>query len=332
MRLINVHTLEFEDFFEAGLPKYAILSHRWTGREITYQDFVEGGKNDSAGYRKVVELCNFIRRHSIASAWDNPEPVEWVWIDTCCIDKKSSAELSKAINSMYSWYSQARVCIVYLYDLQTNGEAQLRQDLSTCSWFWRGWTLPELIALSVLLFCYASWSVRGFLKRANNLRSDTAVEAVASFQPIDLLDDISSITGIPRAVLTGEKSLWQYSVAQKMSWASKRTTTRTEDTAYCLLGIFDVNMPLIYGEGKRAFRRLQEDIIKRTPDQSILAWSDADVERSAFSPQTTLAQSPKCFAESADIEWDRRAGSSPFAVTNLGLEMNYDLLVPNWFG
>lgn len=317
MRLINVHTLEFEEFFEGDLPAYAILSHRWIGREITHQDFLKGRNQDSAGYKKVVQFCDFVRERGTES-WDTRGPVDWVWVDTCCIDKKSSAELSEAINSMYSWYSNARICIVYLHDLETDGKRQLLHDLGECSWFWRGWTLQELIAPEDRLFCDASWAVHGYMKTGRHqYRLD---------EGIGIYDDIREITGVPIGVLAHKEPLWRYSVAQKMSWASRRTTTRTEDTAYCLLGLLSVNMALLYGEGKRAFQRLQEEIIKRNPDQSILAWSDIHNQHSRTA-LTTLAPSPKYFEKSADVEQHQSGCRTPFAVTNLGLEMNSDLLV-----
>lgn len=135
MRLININTLEFEEFFEEDLPPYSILSHRWGVGEITYKDFLKGRSKDSAGYKKIFEFCEFVRRYEIESTWDNIQSVEWVWADTCCIDKKSSAELSEAINSMLEYYSRARACVVYLADLESKEGEMMQDSLRRCSWF-----------------------------------------------------------------------------------------------------------------------------------------------------------------------------------------------------
>ena len=87
-----------------------------------------------------------------------------------------------------------------------------------------------------------------------------------------LSDLVEEITGIPEEALLHLKSLDGFSVAQRLSWAANRKTTRIEDEAYSLLGIFNINLPTVYGEGKRAFRRLQEEIVRRVPDQSLFAW------------------------------------------------------------
>ena len=133
----------------------------------------------------------------------------------------------------------------------------------------------------------------------------------------ELKTQISIVTGIDEIHMN---NINRASVAQKMSWASSRKITRVEDVAYSLLGIFDVNMPLLYGEGKKAFMRLQHEIVKISDDESIFAWTDADLPESGI-----FAQSPKAFAESGDVvpidllhrqQYIHRA---PYAVTNRGL-------------
>ena len=147
---------------------------------------------------------------------------------------------------MFRWYSQARICYVYLADVMV--DAQLEKS----RWFTRGWTLQELIAPSTIEFYTAAWTPLGSKR--------------------DLAPKIGALTKIPNSILSGKLDLHSLSVAQRMSWAAKRNTTRPEDIAYCLMGIFDINMPLIYGEGKKAFRRLQEEIMKTTRDPSLFAW------------------------------------------------------------
>ncbi len=176
----------------------------------------------------------------------------YVWVDTCCINKDSSSELSEAINSMFSWYRNATVCIAYLSDVSF--ENRIDEFLDS-KWFTRGWTLQELIAPDDVWFYSQDWQFLG-------LRS-----AMASL--------ITTITSISDDVLH-QKSQYRihgFSAADRLSWAAKRVCTRPEDRSYSLLGLFGVNMPAIYGEGERAaFFRLQFEIFKVVPDHSIFAW------------------------------------------------------------
>jgi hypothetical protein len=149
---------------------------------------------------------------------------------------------------MFRWYKNAQVCYVYLSDVTVETE------FHSSRWFTRGWTLQELIAPSNITFYDKDWDDVGTKQELGNY--------------------ISDITGIDLGVLRGQ-DLELVSAAKKMSWAALRQTTRTEDVAYCLLGIFDVNMPLLYGEGKKAFIRLQEEIMKVSSDQSLFAWGIA---------------------------------------------------------
>jgi hypothetical protein len=149
---------------------------------------------------------------------------------------------------MFQWYKGSAVCYAYLYDVSDNIEA----NLATSRWVTRGWTLQELIAPREIVFFSKHWQALGTRSR--------------------LAGHLARVTGIDKAYLAG-KSLKEACIAQKMSWVAKRTTLRKEDMAYCLLGIFDVNMPLIYGEGRKAFRRLQEILVREYPkDHSLFAW------------------------------------------------------------
>jgi hypothetical protein len=175
-------------------------------------------------------------------------------LSRCCIDKTSSAELSEAINSMFRWYEKAETCYAYLSDVPDGAglvPAQVRARFAASRWFTRGWTLQELIAPRYVLFFSRHWKYFGTKE--------------------SLCDQISAITGIDTDTLLGA-GLEHVSVARKMSWASCRNTTRIEDSAYCLLGLFDVNMPLLYGEGQKAFQRLQEEILRSSHDYSLFAW------------------------------------------------------------
>lgn len=252
-----------------AVPPYAILSHRWgaAADEVTFQD-LNGGNSTLArqkkGYYKVEACC----------AQALKDGLTYAWIDTCCIDKSSSAELSEAINSMYRWYSSAQVCYAYLEDVPSDQDPRVTDSLFRKStWFTRGWTLQELIAPAVVLFFAGNW---------------------APIESKSVLGDvIEEITNVGREVLMDRDKLYSTCVAQKMSWASQRRTTRLEDEAYSLIGLFGVNMPTLYGEGPRAFIRLQEEILRLSNDHTIFAW-DGDSEFSGM-----LATSPRQFAHSA---------------------------------
>jgi hypothetical protein len=278
--------------------------------------------------------------------------VWYIWIDTCCIDKSSSAELSEAINSMYRWYEESRVCYAYLEDVEEEYDAayadpgenidndsintdndfiQSSLDLNVIKsirgsrWFSRGWTLQEMIAPSQIIFFGKNWSVLG--KKCNK-----SWEYRKSWNSeTNLVKLLSSITTIPEAVLVDPSQRTSCSVARKMSWAARRKTTREEDMAYSLLGIFDVNMPLLYGEGTRTFIRLQEEIMKETDDQSLFAWGFPQRNHSPYLFDDVgaeiLAPSPAAFAMSAKIvPFPSAPNRQPYTMTNKGLRIDLRLL------
>ena len=228
MRLLNARTLQLVEFKNHNPPKYAIVSHRWEQHEIVFEDLRSGNLDHaSASYYKL----DGSRRRALEYG------CEWLWLDTCCIDKSSSAELSEAINSMYEWYKSAFVCLVYLHDCHYQGQFP---EIDHCAWFTRGWTLQEMIAPSDVAFFDSQWRYIGTKS--------------------DLCETIARITQIDIEVLRGEDPT-RFSIAQRFSWAANRHTTKPEDRAYCLLGLFQVSLSMTYGEGERAFLRLQEKII-----------------------------------------------------------------------
>ena len=256
MRLLNTSTYTLREFHRAA-PPYAILSHTWDTEEVTFQDIQDfPSASKLKGFAKISGCCQQAR----LAGYD------WVWIDTCCIDKSSTAEVSEAVNSMYVLYQHSAVCFAYLSDVP-------RFRFTDSRWFERGWTLQELIAPRHVEFYTADWLEVG---------TKLSLEAI-----------ISSITGISIDVLRGA-SPRHYTAAERMSWASGRRTTRPEDEAYCLMGLFDVNMPIRYGEA-RPFERLQQEILRQSEDFSMLAWSSTANER-AHSPCTgVLAPNPTVF-------------------------------------
>lgn len=225
---------------------------------------------------------------------------------------------------MWNWYRESRVCYAYLEDV-TADNAEVpgtssfnyledvtadfirvlgRYTLSFIKsrWFTRGWTLQELIAPHQVVFYASDWAEIG---TRDNMR-----EALAK------------VTNIDRHFFN-HGVLSRYSIAQRMSWAAKRQTTRIEDQAYCLLGLFGVNMPLLYGEGEMAFVRLQEEIMRRTDDHSIFAWLQAGSKTNTG----FLAPSPSCFSQSGSVERTvSERPAPPYAFTNQGIQITLEIL------
>jgi hypothetical protein len=318
MRLLNAKTRRLEEFFDKEIPKYAILSHTWGDNEITFKEFDRyvGLQSTST---KIDGCCAQALRDGIV----------YVWIDTVCIDKSSSSELSEAINSMYAWYEKTEVCYVYLSDVVSISGSTFLGDseLSKSRWFKRGWTLQELLAPSELKVYNQSWASIGHVFKNPK---ESVVSLGRNVRPriidaIDLGHEVSWITGIPEEYVYRKSALDVATIAEKMCWASQRQTTRIEDFAYCLLGIFGVAMPLIYGEGKKAFLRLQEEIIKNDDDHSIFAWG---YEGPNGSGASCFASSPAEFARCSQVRKHKPAGvkSTHYTSTNKGLHIEMSLL------
>jgi len=220
------------------IPRYAILSHTWGAdhEEVTFRDFEQGTGKSKTGYRKLT-FCGKQATN---------DGLQFFWIDTCCIDKASSAELSEAINSMFHWYQHAVKCYVYLSDVSTSGFARNDQSFQKSRWFTRGWTLQELIAPICVEF---------FSSEGDKIGDKSS-----------MVQEIHNITRIPIQALQGTP-LAHFSVGERMLWTEKRKTKREEDAAYCLLGIFEIHMPLLYGEGqKKAFSRLHKELKESSED------------------------------------------------------------------
>jgi hypothetical protein len=255
MRLLDTTTLEVVGFPADKVPQYAILSHTWGAEhdEPTLQQLQEltvAGRRDPAAWtgRHPVALKKGYLKIRAACSLALAQGYRHIWIDTCCIDRTSGGgaeELSEAVNSMYRWYGGAAVCYVFLEDVDV-GPGIANPDVSRCRWFTRGWTLQELVAPRDVLFYDYKWAYVGG-------KRDRA----------DFREQLSRTTGVDARILSGAMRVDELSVACRMAWAASRTTTRPEDIAYCLMGLFQVNMPLLYGEGgSRAFIRLQEEILR----------------------------------------------------------------------
>ena len=312
MRLLNIQgsSPKLENAGERPKVPYIILSHTWLDpdpsgyqKEILFDDLYNRKEwtKKPAGAAKVTGACEAARRWFEQSKMRDPEmqAIDHLWIDSCCIDQKHPVELSAAINSMYRWYQKAEVCLVYLSDVKRpEGRAP---DLSKSKWFQRGWTLQELVASKTLEFYDVDWQPLG---------NDTA-----------LRDHLSSITGIDRAILAHKKNVSNVSIEQRMSWASGRETRLDEDKAYCLMGLFGVQMPTLYGEGlESAFRRLQEEIIKYSDDRSVFAWQD---DPTMSGQNGLLARSPTCFQLTGMYAYEpNRLNNEPYAMTNKGISIS----------
>ena len=363
----------------ADIPKYAILSHTWykDEEEITFEQLALPAS--SLGNRKGWHKIQGSKKAAV------DDGLEYIWIDTICIDKSSSTELAEAINSMFRYYRDAQVCYVYLNDMpdpvrlarssletgqhswiiandfdsalrqaegsalqstdgnswnrytfyrdrqrQLQGEYLAESDSADlgaleldvgrmetsppshsadadaaailfergghtyavdlgafrlCRWFTRGWTLQELLAPGNVCIFTTSWQVI----------------------PVDRLsDEICTITKIHPAAVRKERPLASFSVAQRMSWAANRVTRRPEDRASSLMGLFNVNITVLYGEGMRAFGRLQSEILRESSsDQSIFAFTQASPEQyhdgRKMGGIDLLATSPDQFSGSSDI-------------------------------
>ncbi|KAH6722651.1 heterokaryon incompatibility protein-domain-containing protein [Leptodontidium sp. MPI-SDFR-AT-0119] len=237
-----------QTFISAAVPDYAILSHRWGGEELTLKDLVDDPVSDPrskarnlSGFSKVQGACNQATN----------DGYNWIWIDSCCIDRSSSSELQEAINSMWNYYAQSNICYVYMVDVPDRSAGQDHR-FNQSEWFTRGWTLQELIAPNYVEFYAADWS--------------------PLCTKLERYKDIAEITNIDPDILVRNQHVDAFSAAERLSWAAHRMVTREEDVAYSLLGLFQVNMPMLYGEGReRAFVRLQEAIYNSTHDHT-LSW------------------------------------------------------------
>ena len=264
-----------KDFADDEVPPYAILSHTWGANteEVTFEDLTNGTGRDKAGYEKL-RFCGDQVKY---------DGLRYFWVDTCCINKANFTELSQAINSMFRWYQKAAKCYVYLSDVSTTKRKASEQSFETTwepafrksRWFCRGWTLQELLAPS---------SVEFFSRDRKRLGDKRTLESV-----------IHEVTKIDVSALRGA-SPSQFSVEERFSWSENRQTTHKEDKVYSLLGIFDVHMPLIYGEGEEnALKRLRREIGKpsnsrhQTRQHPLTGSSGLEIDQVSYLPYAAEA-------------------------------------------
>ncbi|KAK2612718.1 hypothetical protein QQS21_001335 [Conoideocrella luteorostrata] len=293
MRLLQRHgTGDYSltpDLSSDNVPPYAILSHTWGPEEVVFADLAKmpGDWQRKAGYHKIKFCAEQARRHRL----------QFFWVDTCCIDKSDNIELQTAINSMFRWYRNAKRCYVYLSDVSNPSHSEFRQS----RWFTRGWTLQELIAPKIV----------DFYSREGAWLGDKQ-----SFEPM-----IRDITGIPTSALRGTP-LSDFPISEREAWVRDRETKYEEDTVYSLLGIFNVHMPLIYGEGREnALKRLREEVQKTVTGKLILRTNEEWAENltilgsqiNDFSVSLSLSEVPETqyfFAREREITEVHRTLSS----------------------
>ncbi|KAG8820583.1 hypothetical protein FRC17_010109 [Serendipita sp. 399] len=332
--------------------RYSIFSHRWEGTEVTFRHFQmleqEMAKADQdAGEPKsrldvLRGICEKLHSSSLSDSFSklvhflrasSKSRCRWAWADTICIDKTSSAETDECIRSMFNWYRNSYICIVFL------AASRNSEEMEDDPWFTRGWTLQELLAPKRLAFYSSDWwqiTSRDSEKQPNELEDERQGEEEEADEDEEeeqeekeeaeeresdqlLWPHISKITGIDLEDLHNFKPGLD-NLGKKLSWASKRETTLLEDLAYCLVGMLDINLSVAYGEKERAFYRLQLKILKNSDDLALFDWQG---KSSVYS--SMLAGSPACFLKPLGLHTDASAivsGDPTFTQTNVGIRIS----------
>ncbi|THU97859.1 hypothetical protein K435DRAFT_661938, partial [Dendrothele bispora CBS 962.96] len=246
-RLVEAQSLTIVEFGEDDIvPPYAILSHRWLdGEEVVLSELSNNIGEETklkSGYRKIDAACRLVIKSGL----------RYLWVDTCCMDHDDPDDVTLNIKQMYIYYANAEICYAYLWDVHG-------WQFHESDWFYRGWTLQELLAPREVVFFDKDWT------------------RVGCKHELSIRDKVSPVTMIPLDVLCGQKPIRDVEPIERMTWAIDRATSKEEDQAYCLLGLLGVSMEPRYREGVReSFRRLRAAFVNAYPDQTDGLGSVAD--------------------------------------------------------
>ncbi|KAG1817254.1 uncharacterized protein BJ212DRAFT_1270865 [Suillus subaureus] len=281
---------------------YGILSHRWLSldSEPSFRDIMGGNTLEGPGWEKLSKFCEVANKMY---------GVELVWSDTCCIDKTSSSELDESLRCMFRWYRNTSICIVYL------AETTSIDGFYNDEWFTRGWTLQELLAPNTIRFFRKDWApLTGYTNdKADHAANRPIMETIAEVTGISLQDLQAFVPG-------------PFQVDTRMVWAARRRTTRSEDVAYSLMGIFDVSIPIAYGEGaQRAFCRLVEAIMQVSNEPGVLNWAGKPARIHRLS--SAFPSAPVCYFGHPDNVRSLADEKREFSLTNRGLRIQL-LVIP----
>ncbi|KIO10640.1 hypothetical protein M404DRAFT_128934, partial [Pisolithus tinctorius Marx 270] len=245
----NERTLRVVAFFFG----YVMFSHVWQGNEPSFQDINDVESKsvwnlpDTPLNEKLRNFCKEVRRlgHN------------WAWSDTCCIDKSTSSTLNQSLTSMYKWYANSVATLVFLAGVAHPSKSG---DLARSIWMTRAWTLQELLSPNVIFFYDSEW--KPYLGDTGSNHKESP----------DIMQELADATEIPRGTIV-TFSPADLGVHEKLRLASMRSATVEEDVAYSLIGIFKSDIRPQYGEGTDALGHLLEEIVARSGEVTVLAWS-----------------------------------------------------------
>jgi hypothetical protein len=283
-----------------------MLSHRWEQKEPLLHDIQDKVVYDLNPVGTMVKLQTFCKTARDAG-------YRWAWSDTCCIDQNNTVELQRSVNSMFVWYRQSALTIVYLSDVSPSAKSGA---LAKSAWNTRGWTIQEFLAPVVVLFYRADWTPYLDDRSPNHKKSATIMHELQNSTGIDASSLVTFRPGMKGA-------------REKLQWASSRITTLQEDIAYSLFGIFGIHLPIIYGETKQnALGRLLQEIVARSGDITALDWIGKSSRFNSCLPaDITSYKAPPCILSSLpEDEMEMSVSKLQNAITVESASTLYNLL------
>ncbi|KAG0701294.1 hypothetical protein DFH29DRAFT_852779 [Suillus ampliporus] len=261
---------------EEAVAKYfnwVMLSHKWESKEPLMHDIHDKVVYDLDPGGTVVKLQTFCKVTRDAGH-------RRAWSDTCCTDQNNNVELQRSVNSMFVWYRNSALTIVYLSDVPPSSKSGALAD---STWNTRGWTIQEFLAPNVVLFYQVDW---------NPYLNDSSPDHKES---VAIMQELKDATCIDAQALVAFRPGMR-GARQKLQWASTRVTTLQEDIAYSLFGIFGIHLPVIYGEMKQnALGRLLQEIVAQSGDITALDWVGKSSEFNSCLPaDITAYKAPPC--------------------------------------